>query len=51
MAEETDTGEKSTSLAARARKLVKPVAAVLGVLATMASIWWFALKPRRKPKD
>jgi hypothetical protein len=32
-------------------KVVKPVAAVLGVLATMASIWWFALKPRRKPKD
>jgi len=34
-----------------ARKIVKPVAAGLGVLATMASIWWFALKPRRKPKD
>jgi hypothetical protein len=32
-------------------KVVKPVAALLGVLATMASIWWFALKPRRKPKD
>jgi hypothetical protein len=28
-------------------KLVKP-AAVLGLLGTMASIWWFALKPRRK---
>jgi len=35
----------------RARKVVKPVAAVVGVLATMASIWWFALRPRRKPKD
>jgi hypothetical protein len=32
-------------------KVVKPVAAVVGVLATMASIWWFALRPRRKPKD
>jgi hypothetical protein len=31
-------------------KLIKPVAAI-GVLGTMASIWWFALKPRRKPKD
>jgi hypothetical protein len=30
------------------RKLVKPVAAVLGVVGTMASIWWFALKPRRR---
>lgn len=29
------------------RKLLKPVA-ILGVLGTMASIWWFALKPRRK---
>jgi hypothetical protein len=32
------------------RKLVKPVAAAVGVVATMASIWWFALKPRRRPK-
>ena len=32
-------------------KVVKPVAAVVGVVATMASIWWFALRPRRKPKD
>jgi hypothetical protein len=29
-------------------KLVKPVAAALGIVGTMASIWWFALKPRRK---
>lgn len=35
----------------RARKVWKPVAAAVGVLGTMASIWWFALKPRRKPKD
>jgi hypothetical protein len=34
-----------------ARKVVKPVAAAVGVLGTMASIWWFALRPRRKPKD
>lgn len=35
----------------RARKMVKPIAAGLGMLGTMASIWWFALRPRRKPKD
>jgi benzil reductase ((S)-benzoin forming) len=33
-----------------ARKVVKPVAATVGVLGTMASIWWFALKPRRAAK-
>lgn len=32
------------------RSVVKPVAAALGVLGTMASIWWFALKPRRKAR-
>jgi len=31
----------------RSRKIAKPAAA-FGVLATMASIWWFALRPRRK---
>ncbi len=35
----------------RARKMVKPLAAAVGVLGTMASIWWFALKPRRKEKN
>jgi hypothetical protein len=35
----------------RARKVVKPVAAAVGVVATMASIWWFALKPRRKGRE
>jgi hypothetical protein len=35
----------------RARKVIKPVAAVVGVLGTMASIWWFAFKPRRQSKD
>jgi len=34
-----------------ARKLITPVAAGIGVLGTMASIWWFALRPRRKVKD
>ncbi len=34
-----------------ARKVVKPVAAAAVTLGTIASIWWFALKPRRKPKD
>jgi hypothetical protein len=38
-------------MAFRPRTIVKPVAALAGVLATMASIWWFALKPRRAPKD
>jgi hypothetical protein len=33
----------------RTRKIAKPAAAV-GVVATMASIWWFALRPRRKLK-
>jgi hypothetical protein len=32
------------------RSVVKPVVAAVGVLGTMASIWWFALKPRRKAK-
>jgi hypothetical protein len=29
------------------RRFAKPAAA-FGVLATMASIWWFALRPRRR---
>jgi hypothetical protein len=29
------------------RKLVKPALAGVGLLGTIASIWWFALKPRR----
>lgn len=33
----------------RSRKIAKPAAA-FGVLATMASVWWFALRPRRKVK-
>jgi hypothetical protein len=33
------------------RSIVKPVVAAIGVLGTMASIWWFALKPRRRPKN
>jgi hypothetical protein len=33
-----------------ARKVVKPVAAAVGIVGTMASIWWFALKPRRQAK-
>jgi len=37
------------TMSARSRKIAKPAAAV-GVLATMASIWWFALRPRRKDK-
>ena len=33
----------------RSRKIVKPAAA-FGVLATIVSVWWFALRPRRKVK-
>jgi hypothetical protein len=33
-----------------ARKVIKPVAAAAVTLGTIASIWWFALKPRRKAK-
>jgi hypothetical protein len=33
-----------------ARKVVKPLAATAVTLGTIASIWWFALKPRRKAK-
>ena len=32
------------------RKVIKPVAAAAVTLGTIASIWWFALKPRRKAK-
>jgi len=31
-----------------ARKVVKPVAAAAVTLGTIASIWWFALKPHRR---
>jgi hypothetical protein len=31
-----------------AKRLIKPIVAAVGLLGTMASIWWFALKPRRK---
>ncbi len=34
----------------RTHKMIKPVAAAVGVVGTMASIWWFALRPRRKHK-
>ncbi len=27
---------------------MKPVVAAMGLAGTIASIWWFALKPRRK---
>ena len=37
-------------MSGRSRKIAKPAAA-FGVLATMASIWWFALRPRRKHKS
>jgi hypothetical protein len=40
---------RSVRMSDRSRKLAKPAAA-FGLLATMASIWWFALRPRRKIK-
>jgi hypothetical protein len=33
-----------------ARKVVKPVAAAAVTAGTIASSWWFALKPRRKAR-
>jgi hypothetical protein len=30
------------------RKFVKPLVAAVGLAGTIASVWWFALKPRRK---
>jgi hypothetical protein len=35
-------------LVSSGRKFGKPVVAALGLAGTIASIWWFALKPRRK---
>jgi cbb3-type cytochrome oxidase subunit 3 len=32
----------------RPRKLAKPAAGALGTLGVVFSIWWFALRPRRK---
>jgi len=29
------------------RRFVKPLVAALGLAGTVASVWWFALKPRR----
>ena len=38
-------------MAKSGHKVVKPVAAAAVTLGTIASIWWFALKPRRKAKN
>jgi cbb3-type cytochrome oxidase subunit 3 len=32
----------------RSRKFVKPLVAAVGLTGTIVSVWWFALKPRRK---
>jgi hypothetical protein len=32
-------------------KAVKSGLGVLGALATIISVWWFALRPRRKQRD
>jgi hypothetical protein len=41
---------KVPAMAKSGHKVVKPVAAAAVTLGTIASIWWFALKPRRKAK-
>jgi len=33
------------------RKGVKSSIGVLGALASIISVWWFALRPRRKHRD
>ena len=38
-------------MAKSGHKVVKPVAAAAVTLGTIASIWWVALKPRRKAKN
>jgi len=38
-------------MAKSGHKVVKPVAAAAVTLGTIASIWWFTLKPRRKAKN
>jgi len=30
--------------------MVKPVAAAAGVVGTIVSVWWFALRPRRRKR-
>jgi hypothetical protein len=32
------------------RNLAKPAVGIAGIIATMASVWWFALRPRWKAK-
>ena len=41
---------KVPAMAKSGHKVVKPVAAAAVTLGTIASIWWFASKPRRKAK-
>jgi hypothetical protein len=41
---------KVPAMAKSGHSVVKPVAAAAVTLGTIASIWWFALKPRRKAK-
>jgi hypothetical protein len=33
------------------RNVTKPALGVLGAIAAIASIWWFALRPRRRRGD
>jgi hypothetical protein len=37
-------------MADRARNVKKPLG-ILGAVAAIASIWWFALRPQRRRKD
>jgi hypothetical protein len=38
----------NVSCVSSGRKFVKPLVAAVGLAGTIASVWWFALKPRRK---
>jgi hypothetical protein len=33
------------------RKLTKPALGILGAIAAIASVWWFAYRPRRRGDD
>lgn len=39
----------STTLSRMSKRSAKKPLAIFGTLGTMAAVWWFALRPRRKP--
>jgi hypothetical protein len=48
---ERQTGTDSVPPMAKGPKSLKRVAAAAGVVGTVVSIWWFALRPRRKRRS